>query len=68
MGRVAETAQMIEPKPKATGSPVGGIPGRSPQVWRKVTQALPHRHGRFAGLTREGQVFLREIFGRFLKR
>ena len=56
---------MLEPKTKATGSPVEGIPGRSPQVRRKVTQALPSGRGRFAGLAREGHVFLRRILGRF---
>ena len=47
---------------------MGGTPGRSPQVWRKVTQAHPNGHGRFAGLTRECQVFLRRISGRFFER
>ena len=59
---------MVEPETKATGSPMEGVPGRSPRVRTKVTQALPSGHGRFAGLAREGRVFLRRIFGWVFKR
>ena len=39
----------------------------APKVRTKVTQVLPSGHGRFAGLAREGHVFLRRIFGRVFK-
>ena len=59
---------MIEPKNKGHRTPVEGVPGRSPRVTTKVTQALTSGHGRFAGLDREGHVFLRRIFGWVFKR
>ena len=61
MGRVADAAPQLFRGSEASR---GGAPG----VRTKVTQALPSRHGRFAGLAREGHVFLRRIFGRVFKR
>ena len=37
---------MVEPKTKATGSPVGVTPGNEHPRYGKVTQALANRHGK----------------------
>ena len=61
MGRVADAA----PQPfRGSAASQGG----APKVRTKVTQVLPSGHGRFAGLAREGRVFLWRIFGRVFKR
>lgn len=61
MGRVADAAPQLF---RGSAASQGG----APKVRTKVTQALPSGHGRFAGLAREGHVFLRRIFGRVFKR
>ncbi len=61
MGRVADATPRLL---RGSEASQGGAPG----VRTKVTQALPSGHGQFAGLAREGHVFLRRIFGRVFKR